>query len=212
MPAGGLHHFIFGDARRRVVRVSRVPRALGGAMGAAALAVLWLACATPEPPRHVRSDVEATLPGPPPPDLVPESSHVVFREPTTSRPDPTPDAGAGPSSGATAGEGATGDCACTLEYRRNLCVTVDGDPRFPDGLAGVSFVRVRRVREGAADTLSAVDVAGGGRCFGEWRGVQRVLMLRDEAVIDSSEWFEIRTVDCCHGEARTVDFRMTGSK
>lgn len=92
----------------------------------------------------------------------------------------------------------------------NLCVTVNGSAHFSDVLAGTSFARVRRLREdGAGDTLSAADVSWGGRCFGEWRGVQRVLMLRGEAVIDSSEWFEIRTVDCCHGEARTVDFQVT---
>jgi hypothetical protein len=93
------------------------------------------------------------------------------------------------------------DCACTLEYRMNLCATVNGSDVIPDSL---SFLRERR--SGAVDSLHT-----GARCFGEWRGEQRLLMTRatvgGHAVIDSSSWFTIRTVDCCHGEAKTVDFR-----
>jgi hypothetical protein len=88
------------------------------------------------------------------------------------------------------------DCACTLEHRANLCVTVNGAESLPDSL---SFLRERE--DGVRDSLEYHP-----RCFGEWRGVQRVLMLRDAAVSDSTAWFEIQTVDCCHGEAKTVDF------
>jgi hypothetical protein len=90
------------------------------------------------------------------------------------------------------------DCACTLEHRTNVCVTVNGSDSLPTSL---TFVRQRE--GGATDLLEYHP-----RCFGEWRGdLQRVLMLRDGAVVDSSGWFETPTVDCCHGEAKTVDFR-----
>lgn len=93
------------------------------------------------------------------------------------------------------------DCACTLEFRSNLCVTVNGQKPEPDpGSDSLRFVRERQ--DGTWDVSSPV----GSLCFGELRGVQRVLMLRDTIVVDSSGWFEIRTVDCCHGEAKTVDF------
>jgi hypothetical protein len=89
------------------------------------------------------------------------------------------------------------NCACTLEHRTNLCVTVNGSESLPDSL---SFLRERE--DGARDSLAYHP-----RCFGEWRGVQRVLMLREGALVDSTGWFEIQTVDCCHGEAKTVDFK-----
>lgn len=89
------------------------------------------------------------------------------------------------------------DCACTLEYRMNICVTVNGEESIPDSLG---FLREKQ--DGARDSLDAHHT----RCFGEMVGTQRVLMLRDGAVIDSSEWFTTRVVDCCHGEARTIDF------
>lgn len=142
-------------------------------------------------PAETRPEVIAALPGLPPPDVI-------------ARPSPHADTSGGEPLPRTA---VGDDCACTLEYRVNLCVTIDGARALPDDLKGVSFARVRE--GGAADTLSAAEVAGGARCFGEWRGVQRVLMLRASAVIDSSGWFEIQTVDCCHGEAMTVDFKRS---
>lgn len=150
--------------------------------------------AAPEP----RPEVIATLPGLPPPDVI--------ASPGTGDPGPDGHSTEEPSnhpSRATDVE----NCACTLEYRMNLCITVDGARELPGDLADVSFARVRE--GGAADTLSAAEVAEGARCFGEWRGLQRVLMLRAAAVIDSSGWFEVQTVDCCHGEARTVDFKQS---
>jgi hypothetical protein len=150
---------------------------------------------------ETRPEVIAILPGPPPPDVI--------ADPGTGGPDHDGLPSARPSNPPSRAElprgVASDDCACTLEYRVNLCVTIDGARTLPDDLTGVSFARVRE--GGAADTLSAAEVAGGARCFGEWRGVQRVLMLRAAAVIDSSGWFEIQTVDCCHGEAKTVDFK-----
>jgi hypothetical protein len=86
-------------------------------------------------------------------------------------------------------------CACTLEHRMNLCVTVNGATSIPDSL---EFVRERE--DGGRDSLS-------GSCFGESRGIQRVLMLRGMARIDSTGWFELQTVDCCHAEAKTLDFK-----
>ncbi len=160
--------------------------------------LLSTGCATPEPPRqHDRPDVIATMPGPHPPDVIPAIS---ISDSTATLRNVVPDDVTRDSAVVPGRD----ECACTLEHRVNLCVTINGTETFSDAYAGVAFARVRE--GGRGDTLSAADVAGGGRCFGEWRGVQRVLMLRDTAVADSSEWFEIRTVDCCHGEARTVDF------
>lgn len=100
--------------------------------------------------------------------------------------------------------GEVDDCACTLEHRINLCVTVNGAGGLSDDFRDLSFARVRE--GGAADTLSVADVAAGARCFGEWPGVQRVFMLRTAVGVDSTGWFEVPTVDCCHGEAKTIDF------
>lgn len=179
------------------VRLTAARRRMACAgVAALALALLGGGCATPEPPRQeIRHEVEAVLPGPHPPDLIPDTLAALRR--------PFPDEAVDSLEEAPAGM--QDDCACTLEYRMNLCVTVNGTETFSDAMAGLSFSR-ERAGGAAADTLSAADVAGGGRCFGEARGVQRVLMLREAVVLDSSAWFEVRTVDCCHGEARTVDF------
>jgi hypothetical protein len=142
--------------------------------------VLLSGCASSCPPRK---EVSANLPGRHPPDVIADS---VLARGGFEAFDPE-------------------NCACTLEYRMNLCVTINGAAESVDDFAGLSFVRMREGR--AADTLSTSEVAGGARCFGEWRGLQRVLMLRDTAVIDSSGWFQVQTVDCCHGEAKTVDFK-----
>jgi hypothetical protein len=138
-------------------------------------------CAFSCPPRK---EVSANLPGRHPPDVIADSA---LARGGFEAFDPE-------------------NCACTLEYRINLCVTINGAAESVDDFAGLSFVRMR---EGsAADTLSTSEVAGGARCFGEWRGLQRVLMLRESRAVDSSGWFEVQTVDCCHGEAKTVDFRQ----
>ncbi len=88
------------------------------------------------------------------------------------------------------------DCACTLEYRTNICVTVDGSEVLSDTL---DFLRERQ--DGSRDSLEYHP-----RCFGELVGTQRILMLRGGTVIDSSAWFTTRRVDCCHGEAKTIEF------
>lgn len=93
------------------------------------------------------------------------------------------------------------DCACTLEYRMNLCVTLNGSKALPDSLW---FQRERE--DGTRDALDGATTDQGMRCFGEARGLQRILMYRSSAVVDSSGWFDIPTVDCCHGQARTVNF------
>jgi hypothetical protein len=86
-----------------------------------------------------------------------------------------------------------------LEYRYNICVTVNSSDSLP---SGITFIRQRE--DGTADLLESHP-----RCFGEWRGgLQRLLALRDGAAVDSSGWFETPTVDCCHGAAKTVDFRI----
>jgi hypothetical protein len=79
----------------------------------------------------------------------------------------------------------------------NVCVTVNGSDSLPPSL---TFVRQRG--DGTNDLMEFHP-----HCFGEWRGgPQRVLVLKAGAAVDSSGWFETPTVDCCHGEARTVDF------
>jgi hypothetical protein len=87
-----------------------------------------------------------------------------------------------------------------MEHRVNVCVTVNGAAAVPDTL---SFLRERE--EGSRDPI--YDIPGAElQCFGELAGTQRILMLQNTAVIDSSVWFTLQTVDCCHGEAKTVDF------
>jgi hypothetical protein len=96
------------------------------------------------------------------------------------------------------------DCACTLEHRMNLCVTLNGSDSLPPGS---SFVRQHE--DGWRDSIDQVSVSlnpGGPQCFGEARGVQRILLRKNKVVLDSTGWFEIPTVDCCHGAAKTVDF------
>ena len=88
------------------------------------------------------------------------------------------------------------DCACTLEVRYNLCARVNGADSLPPGLG-----LIREREGGGRDTLDA-----GRQCFWEWRGVQRVVLLEDGAPVESSGWFEAQTVDCCHAEAKTVEF------
>ena len=87
-------------------------------------------------------------------------------------------------------------CACTMEHRINVCVTVDGSDTLPD-----STVLLRERRDGTRDSLESLDPAP---CFGELPGKQRILMLRNSAVVDSSEWFTLETVDCCHDVAANV--------
>jgi hypothetical protein len=89
-------------------------------------------------------------------------------------------------------------CACTEEYRMNVCVTVNGSATVPDSL---TFLRERE--GGQRDSLESFME---NHCFGELPGTQRILMLQDSSLIDSSSWFTLDTVDCCHGEATTVDF------
>jgi hypothetical protein len=97
------------------------------------------------------------------------------------------------------------DCACTLEHRMNLCVTINGLDSLP---SGTSFVRQHE--DGWRDSIDQVSASlnpEGPQCFGEGRGVQRIFLRKSGVVIDSTGWFEIPTVDCCHGAAKTVDFK-----
>jgi hypothetical protein len=86
-------------------------------------------------------------------------------------------------------------CACTTEYRVNVCA----QGKY-EGMDSVTYRRERG--NGALDTLQF----GSRSCFGELPGRQRILVLKDGARIDSSAWFTLRTVDCCHGEDHTVTF------
>jgi|GEM_PF-4970660 len=93
-------------------------------------------------------------------------------------------------------------CACTAEYRYNICVTWDGSDRLPEAL---TFFR--ELQSGVRDTLPS-----GFNCFGELRMPQRILvqnhsdLLDTSVIVDSSAWFTPATVDCCHGEAKTIAF------
>jgi hypothetical protein len=89
-------------------------------------------------------------------------------------------------------------CACTQEYRMNVCVTLNGSSSLPDSLL---FLRERQ--DGARDSILSVSPAN---CFGELPATQRILMLRNSAVVDSTGWFTLDTVACCHGEDTTVNF------
>lgn len=80
----------------------------------------------------------------------------------------------------------------------NVRVTANGSDTLPDSLL---FLRERE--GGARDSL--FDFGGAGTCFGELPGRQRILVLRDSVVADSSDWFGLPTADCCHGEAAAVN-------
>lgn len=86
-------------------------------------------------------------------------------------------------------------CACSRELRINVCAQGKYD--------GMDSVTYRREHvNGAMDSV----LFGGRNCFEELSGRQRILVLKDGARIDSSAWFTLRTVDCCHGEQHTVTF------
>ncbi len=81
----------------------------------------------------------------------------------------------------------------------NVCVTWDGSDSLP---TGIGFIRERE--GGARDSLESAVTTN---CFGELPGTtQRILVLHGSSVVDSSEWFTPDTVDCCHGEAKTIAF------
>jgi hypothetical protein len=86
-------------------------------------------------------------------------------------------------------------CACTMEYRINVCA----QGKY-DAMDSASYLRERA--GGTIDTL----FSGDRNCFGELPGRQRILVMKDGARIDSSAWFTVRTVDCCHGEEHIVTF------
>ncbi|MBW8890006.1 MAG: hypothetical protein JF616_19800 [Fibrobacteres bacterium] len=86
-------------------------------------------------------------------------------------------------------------CTCSLEDRVNVCAKGKYD-----GMESVSYRRERG--NGGLDSVSS----GSPRCFDELSGRQRILVYENGALIDSSAWFTLRTVDCCHGEAKTVIF------
>jgi len=94
-----------------------------------------------------------------------------------------------------------GKCACTAEYRYNICVIYNGSDSLPDSL---TFLRQRQ--NGDVDSLEWTF-----NCFGELTTAQRILVQLDSSAgqpsifVDSSDWFTPKTVDCCHGEAKTID-------
>lgn len=88
-------------------------------------------------------------------------------------------------------------CACTLEYRVNVCA----QGKY-EGMDSVTYLRER----GNGSLDSSESGIGVRSCFGELPGKQRILVLKNGARIDSSAWFSLRTVDCCHGEEHTVTF------
>jgi hypothetical protein len=86
-------------------------------------------------------------------------------------------------------------CTCTMEDRVNVCA----QGKY-DGMDSVSYRRERG--NGVIDTL----MFGNKKCFDELSGRQRILVMKNGVRIDSSAWFTLRTVDCCHGEEHTVTF------
>jgi hypothetical protein len=86
-------------------------------------------------------------------------------------------------------------CACSTELRINVCA----QGKY-EGMDSVTYRRERG--NGALDSLFLGDKS----CFEELPGKQRILVLKNGARIDSSAWFTLRTVDCCHGEEHTVTF------
>jgi hypothetical protein len=86
-------------------------------------------------------------------------------------------------------------CACSMDLRSNVCA----QGKY-DGMNAISYLRERA--GGAIDSLAS----GSPSCFDELPGRQRILVYKNGARIDSSSWFTLRTVECCHGEDKTVVF------
>lgn len=86
-------------------------------------------------------------------------------------------------------------CFCTLEMRVNVCA----QGKY-EGMDSVTYRREHG--NGVLDTIPF----GFDHCFEELPGKQRILVYKGGAKIDSSAWFTLGKVDCCHGEAKTVVF------
>jgi len=86
-------------------------------------------------------------------------------------------------------------CTCSLELRVNVCA----QGKY-DSMDSVTYRRERG--NGSLDSL----LSDNPHCFEELSGKQRILVYKNGARIDSSAWFTLRKVDCCHGEAKTVVF------
>lgn len=84
-------------------------------------------------------------------------------------------------------------CTCDEVLHFNICVQGKYDKDD-----SVAYLRERG--DGSADTLAP----GVRDCFEERTGRQRILVLKNGVRIDSSAWFTVRAVDCCHGEAKMI--------
>ena len=87
------------------------------------------------------------------------------------------------------------ECTCDRVLYLNICAQGKYDKDD-----SVAYHRERG--DGPVDTHAP----GIRECFEELTGRQRILVLKNGVRIDSSAWFTVRTVDCCHGEAKVVVF------
>lgn len=86
-------------------------------------------------------------------------------------------------------------CTCDDVLYFNVCVQGKYDTAD-----SVAYLRERG--NGKVDSLAP----GSRDCFEELSGKQRILVFKKGVRIDSSAWFTLRTVDCCHGEGKIVVF------
>jgi hypothetical protein len=94
------------------------------------------------------------------------------------------------------------DCICTTELRVNYCVTVNGSREIPDSLVVV------RERAGKLDTLKSGEEASG-NCLYEFAGKSSVFVYKkDGGLLKEIKGVKTKTVDCCHGEPKTVDIAL----
>ena len=91
-------------------------------------------------------------------------------------------------------------CICTTDLRVNYCLTFNGKKEIPDSL------RIVRVHGDRYDTLQPRDAFGS--CLPEKPGDSKIRMYKGDSLIRETPMIHVRTVDCCHGEPKTVDIAL----
>lgn len=86
-------------------------------------------------------------------------------------------------------------CTCSSDVKFNPCLTWAQGSELPDSLS-----YFREMRGGKVDGLLA-----GSNCFADQVGEQRILVRKDDSLLHATDWFEIKPLDCCQGQPRTIE-------
>ncbi len=90
-------------------------------------------------------------------------------------------------------------CACSQEIRINLCINGNYS-----GLNSISIYREHQNGELSPPEYIVNDSTQA--CFSEMTGKQRIISMENNNVVDSTGWFDLKTVDCCHAEAKSLNY------